>query len=551
MRGTATYLGPSVCLLGLLVACQGEIGSAERPDEPMAPEPTRPRDQSADELCADLGIAAATSPFGRLTRSEYDQTVRDLLGVEGSPADAFPDTVSGGVGFEVGISPAQFELYAGAAADLAEAVDPESLFECSPAERSESECGQLFIERFGLRAFRRPVPADAAARLQAVFETGLAQGDYTNGLRLTLRAMLQSPYFLYKVETDRSSPISDTIVALDGFERASRLSYLLWGSMPDDALFEAAAAGELDSPEQVGAQARRMLDDPRARASVTQLFIDWLHLDLDDERIQGLPEGVPAMMEEETRRFLEDLIFEQSGTLDDLLTARHTFVNEELAEIYGIEGITGDEWTRVELDGDERAGVLTHASWLAATASEGSAAPVFRGLFVRQELLCQQLPEPPGEIPPFSDSGTETDSLRDRLAQHRENPACAGCHTYMDPLGFGFENYDGAGRFRLEGPGGVIDASGNVFETTDSDGPFYGAVELAERLAVSEDVRQCMANQLLRRALGRLEGGEDACSLRRMDEAFAASGYELQTLLVAVTQTDAFLYRRLGEGEGR
>lgn len=551
MRGTPAHLGPSVLFAGLLLACQGEIGSAERPAEPMAPDPSQPRSGSAEELCAELGVAAATSPFGRLTRAEYDQTVRDLLGVEGSPADAFPDTVSGGVGFEVGISPAQFELYASAAGDLADAVDPATLVECDPAERGEAECGQVFIERFGARAFRRPVPSDAAERLRAVFETGLAEGGYDNGLRLTLRAMLQSPHFLYKVELDRSRPVSEEIVALDGWERASRLSYLLWGSMPDEALFEAAAAGALETPEQVGAQARRMLAEPRARASVTQLFIDWLHLDLDDERVQGLPEGVPAMMEEETRRFVEDLVFEQRGTLDDLLTARHTFVNAELAEIYGVEGVSGDEWVRVELDPEQRAGVLTQASWLTATAAEGSAAPVFRGLFVRQELLCQQLPEPPGDIPPFSDSGTETDSLRDRLAQHRENPACAGCHRYMDPLGFGFENYDGAGRFRLEGPGGAIDASGEVMETTDSDGAFYGAVELAERLSVSEDVRQCMANQLLRRALGRLEGGEDACSLRRMDEAFAASGYELQTLLVAVTQTDAFLYRRLGEGEGR
>ncbi len=549
MRGTHTHLG--VVLAGLLLACQGEIGSADRPGEPTPPEPTRPRDQSADELCAELGVTAATSPFSRLTKDEYDQTVRDLLGVEGSPAAGFPDTVSGGVGFEVGISPAQFELYAGAADDLANAVDPESLFECSVSERGEAECGQVFIERFGQRAFRRPVPADAAERLAAVFETGLAQGGYVNGLRLTLRAMLQSPYFLYKVEADRSTPVSSEIVALDGWERASRLSYLLWGSMPDDALFEAAAAGELDTAEQVGAQARRMLEDPRARTSVTQLFVDWLHLDLDDERVQGLPAGVPTMMQEETERFIEDLVFEQRGSLEDLLTARHTFVNEELAAIYGIEGISGDEWVRVELDPNERAGVLTQASWLTSTAAEGSAAPVFRGLFVRQELLCQQLPEPPGEIPPFSESGTEADSLRDRLAQHRENPACASCHQYMDPLGFGFENYDGAGRFRLEGPGGEIDASGHVIETIDSDGPFVGAIELAERLAVSEDVRQCMANQLLRRALGRLEGGEDACSLRRMDEAFAAADYELLTLLVSVTQTDAFLYRRLGEGEGR
>ena len=533
------------------MACQGEIGTAERPTEPMAPEPRTHRTESADELCAELGVAAATSPFSRLTRAEYDQTVRDLLGVEGSPADSFPDTLSGGFGFEVGISPAQFELYASAAGDLADAVDPESLFECSTTEHSEGECGQVFIERFGLRAFRRPVPADVAERLGAVFETGLTQGGYENGLRLTLRAMLQSPYFLYKVETDRSTVVAGDIVSLDGWERASRLSYLLWGSMPDDALFDAAAAGQLATAEQVAEQARRMLDDPRAREPVTQLFVDWLHLDLDNERVQGLPEGVPAMMEEETARFIEDLVFDERGSLEDLLTARHTFVNEELAEIYGIEGVSGDEWTRVELDGEERAGVLTHASWLATTAAEGSAAPVFRGLFVRQELLCQQLPEPPGEIPPFSDSGTETDSLRDRLAQHRENPACAGCHTYMDPLGFGFENYDGAGRFQLEGPGGTIDASGEVIDTTDSDGAFYGAVELVERLAVSDDVRQCMANQLLRRALGRLEGGEDACSLRRMDEAFTASGYELQTLLVAVTQTDAFLYRRLGEGEGR
>lgn len=442
----------------------------------------------------------------------------------------------------------QYELYDSVASDLAAAADLGALYPC---EGTDAECADGFIAEFGMKVYRRPLDVDAMTRLKAVYDVGAADGDHERGLRLALRTMLQSPNFLYHPETTNlEAAAPGAVVPLDGFERASRLSYLVWSSGPDDELLQAALAGELDTAAGMAAQTARLLQDDRAKGSMISFYDEWLELKLDGLVIDGLDVTVPAQMKEETERFVSHVLFESTGTLRELLTADYSFVNAPLAEIYGVAAV--DDWTQVDLDPTERRGVLTHPSFLAHTASEGSAAPVFRGKFVREQLFCQLLPEPPDDIPPISEAGTEADSLRERLAAHREEPGCRGCHELMDPLGFPFEVFDSQGRYRTLNPNGTpVDALGSVTGTSGDDVDVDGPLELIDYLAESEDVRQCMSNQWLRYALQRLEGGDDLCSLRVMDEAFSDAGYDLNSLVTAVVQTDAFLYRRLGEEAGQ
>lgn len=525
-------------LVCLALSCTGNI---DDPDNTFVnpSNSAHGRTGSASEAC-EAGVQAARSPFRRLRQHEYNNAVRDLLGDTTRPADRFPTTSSEAVGFEVSVSPVQYELYADVSRELAEAADLDALVSCDDV--AESACADRFITDVGLRVFRRPVNADSRERLTAVYEVG-ARTNHEHGLRLVLSAMLQSPNFLYLAEVSGDGTEGD-IVPLDSYERASRLSFLLWESTPDEELLRAAGADELASAEQVATQVARMLEDDRAQETLLSFHRDWLHLDLESVSLDGYDDEVVRAMETETEKFIHHVLFESEGTLDELMTAKYTFLNEDLAEIYGIEGVSGDEFVRVDLDPSERAGILTHPSFLAHTASEGSAAPVFRGKFVTEQFLCQLLPEAPNEIPPFSRATGDTQ--RERLAAHRENADCAACHVLMDPIGFGFENYDSVGRYRSEDVSGPVDATGELSYTIDSDGTFDGAIELSDRLSTSEDLRQCMNTQWFRFALRRLEGASDVCSLRTMDEAFARNDYDLLSIVVSLTQTDAFLNRRVG-----
>jgi hypothetical protein len=333
---------------------------------------------------------------------------------------------------------------------------------------------------------------------------------------------------------------------------ASRLSYFLWGSMPDEALFAAADADTLSTKEGIKAQAQRMLDDPKARIAVGQFHSQWLGY----ERIQGatkdpalFPEwssAVGALMEEETHQFIEHAIFDDGGTLKTLLTAPYTYMNSDLASFYGVASpaASGSDFVRVDLDPKQHAGLLTMGSLMAWYAHTNQTSPVHRGKLVREQFLCTPLKPPPKNfMAPAVDPNATT---RVRFAQHSTDPACAGCHRLMDPIGFGFENIDAVGRFRSTENGHPVDASGNLTDS-DVDGKFVGAIELADKLASSHEVEQCYATQWFRWTQGRGDTVEDTCSTNQIDKAFAASGGDVKALILALTQTDAFLYRTNGD----
>lgn len=497
------------------------------------------------------------APLRRMTRSEYNATVRDLLGDDTKPARDFA-LEEEALGFNnnaanLVTSAALAEKYMLAAEGIAaRAITTGSpQIGCDPVALGAEACARQFIERFGKRAYRRPLRSEESAQLLEQFTLGSADGTFEEGLQLVVQTALQSPQFLYRVELGQPALGGEAVVKLDGWETASRLSYLLWGSMPDDALFAAAEQGSLATPAQIEAQARRMLEDPKAHEAVANFHEQWLDYDRianvgkDAATYPSWSPEIGSLMHEETRQFLDDVVFGPSGGLGALLTSPTTFLNEKLATFYGVTGATGEGFQRVTLDPAQRAGVLTLGTLLTINAHSNQTSPVHRGKLVRERLLCANIPPPPPNVMVKAPEPDPNSTARQRFAQHSMDPSCKGCHTLMDPIGFGFESFDGMGRFRTVDGSAPIDASGDLVGT-DVDGHFNGVSELAAKLSQSQQVASCYATQWFRFAYGRGESDADTCSLAALRTRLQASSGNIKELLVALTQTDAFLYRPAG-----
>jgi hypothetical protein len=336
---------------------------------------------------------------------------------------------------------------------------------------------------------------------------------------------------------------------------ASRLSYFLWASMPDEALLAAAQEGRLATAADVRREAERMYGSDRSRAVVRHFNRLWLELSgvdgqhKDAAKFPDYTDDIGPLLRTQTETFTENLYFTPGGTLEELFTAPYTYMNQALARFFGASGPTGDAFERVELDPAKHAGVLTEASLMSHFATADRTHPILRGVFVRRKVLCHELPEPPpgitdGRATVVDPNATE----RERLAVHRIDPSCAGCHQFIDPVGLVFENFDATGRWRDLEAGKPVDVSGNLDET-DVAGPVNGAVELSHKLAQSEQVRECMALNWFRFASGRGETEDDACSVAGVKQAFSQSGGDLRELVLSMTQTDAFLYRTPAHAE--
>jgi len=541
-------------------ACTGQIGA-----KGGGPGVTTTRGAVCNGPSPDPG----PSFIRRLNRLEYDNTVRDLLGTSSTPAVGFP-IEEHALGFDdngeaLSVSPLLAEQYLLAAEALAtEAVgqNMSRLVPCDPATAGVDACGAMFIASFGKKAYRRPLQADDTALLTTVFNAGKAT-DFATGVRLVIEAVLQSPAFLYRVElgvapasadpvvrfSDVGATATAHVVRLDPWETASRLSYLLWRTMPDDQLFAAAESGQLVTDAGVAAQVQRMLLDPRARATVADFHDQWLRVgevdgvEKDASLFPAFDATIAGLMQEETRAFLDHVVWDGEGTLAALLGAPYTFVNGPLAAYYGMPGVSGSAFVQVPLDPTQRGGVLTQGGLLALLAKANQTSPVHRGKFVREQLLCTTLPPPPADLQIKPPDLSSTLTTRQRFTQHSADPACSGCHHLMDPIGLGFERFDGAGRYRTTENGQPIDDSGRI-DDADVAGPFAGAIDLEAKLASSADVQDCVTRQWFRYGYGRGETDADACTIQAVEGSFAAGGDRITDLLVALTQTRAFLYRR-------
>jgi hypothetical protein len=502
--------------------------------------------------------APAVAAARRLTREQYRATIRDLFGDPGAAGDRLP-AEDAGDGLEASatsliVSPAWAESAMSAAEELARrAVGRlDALVPC--AGRDEG-CARTFITDFGARAFRRPVTRDEVDGLLQVYRGGAADG-FARGVELVVQAMLQSPSFLYRVELGTRGGSVDGAVRLTPHEIAARLSYGLWGTMPDDGLRAAADAGALGTPDQVAAAARRLLRDARARGPLVEFVARWFGVPGLDEVMKD-PEQYPqwnealiGSMRGGVAAFLEDALFARGGAdakLSTLLSASRVFVDASLAPLYGVAAAGGAGYTAIDLPGGQRSGLLTNVGVLTAHTFSDESAAIHRGKFVRERLLCSTPPNPPADLmvePPTPQPGVTT---RERLVQHVADPACRPCHELMDSIGFAFERYDGLGRLRTMDHGKPVDDSGEL-TFTDVDGKVQGVGPLAQRLLASGQVRDCVAATFLRHVSGS-ESEIDSCAKSTLREAFAASGGDLGELIVAITRSQAFGYRQLLPGE--
>ncbi|HWZ92069.1 MAG TPA: DUF1592 domain-containing protein [Polyangiaceae bacterium] len=508
--------------------------------------------------CAGKAPNPGRSPLRRLNRAEYKSTIRDLLGVDTAAADTFPPD-NAGLGFTnnadvLSVTDLLAEAYMTGAETFAQAAMAKmpTLLPCDPTTMGEDACAQQFISQFGLRAFRRPVTADESTSYFALYTTGKTGGAFTDGIELVIEGMLESADFLYRVEKgDPTAPV-DAVAPVNDFEMATRLSYFFWGTMPDQALFDAAAASKLEAPADIEAQVQRMLADPRAKDAVASFHSEWLStsaIATADKDMTMFPEftaAIRADLQQEVTTFV-DQVFWTDGKLETLLTAPYTYANTELATFYGLTPPTGDGFLKVALDPKQRAGIITQGALMAGFAKANQSSPVLRGKFVREQFFCQPLPPPPANLVIVAPEVTPGSTTRQRFAQHEKNATCASCHQLMDGLGLGFEEYDPLGRVRTQDQGFPIDSSGKIVGT-DVDGAFDGGVELAGKLAQSTEVRQCVVKQWFRYANGRQEIDADTCTLAHLDKSFDDAGHDMRDLRVKIALSDAFRYHSLHGG---
>jgi hypothetical protein len=509
------------------------------------------------------GVAGEHDPgrvtMHRLTNTEYDNTMRDLFhGLDVSPSAEFPaDEVS--LGFDnisdvLSVTPVLFELYDRAAeqtiaqafATAGEGSVRDQILTCQPAPGAEATCADEIMRSFGKRAWRRPLTDQEVGQLVALVQDAMLAGnDFTEGIALGLQALLVSPYFLFRVELD---PEPDSMVPhpLTNHELAARLSYFVWSTMPDEELTDLADAGLLDDAQTLATQVQRMLQDERAESLVDDFAGQWLYLrnlDYDLAKDYGtFPEfdaELQASMKTEAEMFFRTFITEKRS-LRELLTADDTFMDARLAEHYGLPAPEGEGFQRVSLEGLPRRGLLTQPGILSVLSHAAVTSPVKRGKWVLEQLMCIHPPPPPPgvEIPPLAPG--EGGTMREQLAQHRADPACAACHELMDPIGLGLENYDAIGRFRELDYGKPIDTAGKL-PTGES---FEGAMDMVALLADGEDFAACTARKTLTYALGRETVASDDPYLEEIMADFQAADMTLEGLLVAVVTNDTFRTRR-------
>ncbi|MBK9266023.1 MAG: DUF1592 domain-containing protein [Polyangiaceae bacterium] len=508
---------------------------------------------------------ALRSAFPRLTHDQWENSMRDLLRLSDRPglSASFTGDPLGGI-FDnnesvLAVTPGLWADYQRAAEELAAMVvtDPAKFALIVPADEGQGDAARArtFIEEFGRRAYRRPLTETEITDHLAIFAQGpavLGGTPFEAGVQIVLQAFLQSPHFVYRVEkSGKARP--DGLIPLGGYEIASKLSYLLWNTMPDDALLDAAAAGEFATIEGVRTRAEQMLADPRARAVVTafhsQLF-DWDHygdLYKDPAVFPNFTADLKADLAEEARLFVDDVIFTQDGGLTELLTSRTTFVNERIAPIYGITGTFTTEFVKTELDPVERSGILTRAGFLAANGTARASDPIHRGVFVNLRMLCAKLPPPPNNIEPLPPGENKT--TRELVDAHTGKGTCgSSCHaTLINPAGFAFEHYDAIGAYRMTDNSFPVNAA-DSYPLGGQMVPFANAVEFSKLLAESAEAHRCFSQHWLEFAYGRSATDDDKPLLDRLATA-SRDGAPTRQLVLDLILADAFLTRRTVEAQ--
>jgi hypothetical protein len=492
----------------------------------------------------------------RLNRTEYNHTIRDLLGVDTRPADRFPADGGGGGGFDnnadtLFVPPILMEKYLLAAEEVLAAAEPGRLIHARPVWfRRERSVAADNVAWFARRAFRRPVEADEVERLLKLYDRARAKGhSFELALKSAYKAVLVSPSFLFRGETEQTAGAAWRI---NPHELATRLSYFLWSSMPDEELFRAADSGTLADAAELERQVRRMLRDPKARALAENFTGQWLgtkrlHTTVSPDR-RRFPQYTDALrdaMAAEPIEFFGSLLAEDASLLR-LLDADYTFANADLGKFYGLTNVTATNLVRVPLTDRNRGGIIGMAAVLTQTSYPLRTSPVLRGRWILEEVLGTPPPPPPPLVAtlPADDKVKEGLTFRQRLEKHRENKNCAACHDRLDPMGFALENFDAIGRWRTEVDKQPVDARGVLTNGEEVNGP----VELKAALLKRKQLfLRHLTEKMLAYALGRGLEHYDVMSVKEIAERVAKSDYRATALVVEVARSYPFLWRR-GEG---
>ncbi len=552
---THPWIPATLCAL-LSAGCYSgvSVGADSRDDVDTAPAGDAGETTEGDsgETGADdaepAADAVSVSGLSRLTSAEYERTVTAIFGealvadvnFEDLPPDGTIGRFETNAGLDVNID--SVDGYRLVAEDIGFAAGENvaALLGCdeSPA------CVEAFIREHGLLIYRRPLNDAEVGVFVEFWDAMRADGSLADAMRMTVTALLQTPDFLYRLERGEDGDEGD-LRRLTGYEVASRLSFFLWGAGPDLELLEAAGAGELDSGAGVEAQTERLLADPRADDTILRFHKSWLGLqslatqEVDAEEFPEF-EALRDDMIAETEAFILHVFREDDATVSTLLSADYSFASPELAAMYG-EGVESVDGEQITLNPEQRLGILTQASYLASHARSPQRAPIYRGTSLLVDLFCVQFPPPPdvGTVVEFDSSASARQQIEDATA----GLECQGCHVSINPLGFLFEHYDALGRWRTMDGVYPVDAAASI-ASTDIDGEYADAIEFIPRLAESEQVQRCVSRQWMRFALSRPDGAMDADSIAQAaDEARG----DMRALVGALTQTDAFRYRRLEE----
>jgi len=501
------------------------------------------------------GVPPGRVGLQRLTRAEYNRTVRDLFGVTSAPADAFPpDSVTHGFdnnAASLTTSPQLAELLLDAAEVVATAALQNKRAEiliCDPVQEGHDPCAEKTLAALALKVYRRPASETEIDDLMKLMQFAATEGDsFEAGIEYALQAMLVAPQFLFRgIPREAAQGNPGDVVPLDGYALATRLAYFLWGSTPDMPLLE--RAGELHDPATLRAEFDRMLADPRSAALYDGFVTQWLQLGKlanatpDPQLFPDFTEELRQQMADEPRLFFEDLR-QRDGSPLELINGTQTFASEGTAAIYGVTGIVGATLQPVVTDPQQRAGVLTMPAILTMTSGPTNPNIVKRGVWLAETILCASPPPPPAGVPPPPDPiAGETE--RARLERHRSDPNCASCHDLIDPLGFGFEHYDAIGRWRNEADGQPVDDLGKLPDGTT----FEGVIDMVHHLESSDEFRICIAEKLVTYALGRTVTDKEHCPLSIIGESTVTPDGKLSDLLWAVVSSHAFQHEQIGGG---
>ncbi len=563
---------PFVRLIALAAITVGCAGKNDDPDPANTNTDDTPTDTSSDdgpgpgddepgpsESDGEVEITppapGETTRLARLSHEQYTNTVQDLLGIDDDPSDAFAPDAQNGFTFQTSID---FLVdgrlgpqYRAAAESLATVVATDDVvFEhIVPCDAAQASCAREFISDFGARAFRRPLTDAEAEGFAGLFAQGndlVGSGDdFKDGVSLVVQAMLQSPQFLYR--TEYSNEIGpDGLIPLNDYEVASRLSYFIYNSMPDDELLSAAEAGELSGSDQVRAQVERMLQTDRALQTLVDFHDQAWHFSRfskiapDPSLFPDAPNDLVKRVQDAAHRYVQEVI-DDGGGMSELLTAPFAYADSTIAPLYGQD--VGGGMERIELDASERKGLLMQVGFLASNAYSLKTDPVHRGLFVVRDLLCREIPDPPpgaanselpNDIPP-------PETTREEITILTSPPECLSCHTQINPPGFAFENFDAMGQRRSEENGVPVETSGSLL-LDGQNVDFDGALSLVDAVAESDEALRCYATKWLEFARGRRLTQDELSVVDDLDSPAA-----VKELVITITTTHAFLTRTPNE----